>query len=298
MGAAEAIELDAAIADVDWAAVPAGVERWSIAAPSGELAAFAAGAPTAPRILLVAGVTGSKEDFALMLPLLAGAGYRVESYDLAGHYESIEAGPERLTPPRGRYDHELFVEDLLAVIRAGSAPVHLLGYSFGGTVAQLVAATHPELIASLTLLSCPPVAGQTFRATKSVLGPLSKVLDGRVSAGLMLWGIRRNFNRTPAHRYEFVMARMPRLRRSSIDDVIGLMRRTPDVTAELAGASMPKLVAYGVHDLWPAEAHHRFAQQIGAIDIEYDAGHSPCEETPHQLCRDMLLMIEGAQAEE
>ncbi len=296
---AEARRLDRGVEGIDWARIPPGIERWSIAAPSGTLAGIRAGAAGHPRILLVPGVTGSKEDFLLMLPLLAAAGFRVESYDLAGHYESIDAGPERLDPPRRRYDHELFVDDLLAVIDSGDGPVHLLGYSFAGTVAQLAAVRHPERIASLTLLSCPPVAGQTFRATKSALGPLSRVIGGRQGAGLILWGIRRNFNRTPQHRYDFVMARMPRLRRSAIDDVIGLMRRTPDLAGELAGLPQPKLVAYGAHDLWPSQAHERFARDIGARVVRYEeAGHSPCEETPHQLSRDMLRMIRGDQAEE
>lgn len=285
--------LDASIGPVDWATIPDGIDRWSIDAPSGRLAGLAAGSPLAPRIILVPGITGSKEDFVLMIPLLVEAGYRVETFDLAGHYHSIEAGPERLEPPQRRYDHALFVEDLLAVIGSGSAPVHLLGYSFGGTLAQLAAARHPERIASLTLLSCPPVPGQTFRATKSVLGPLSRVIGGRQGAGLMLWGIRRNFNRTPAHRYDFVMHRMPLIRRSCVDDVIRLMRRTPDLSAVLARLHVPKLVAFGGHDLWPAEAHEAFARRIGATAVEYEAGHSPCEETPHQLCRDMVRMIEG-----
>jgi len=298
MTAAEAMQRDRELEGIDWSHIPPDIQRWSIDAPSGRLAGIQAGAPGSLRILLVPGVTGSKEDFLLMLPLLASAGYLVESYDLAGHYDSIDAGPERLDPPRRHYDHDLFVDDLLAVIDHGEGPVHLLGYSFAGTVAQLVAVRHPERIASLTLLSCPPVAGQTFRATKSALGPLSRVVGGRQGAGLMLWGIRQNFNRTPQHRYDFVMARMPRLRRAAIDDVIGLMRRTPDLASELAALRLPKLVAYGAHDLWPAGAHERFARDIGARVVRYDeAGHSPCEETPHQLSRDLLQLIEGTQAE-
>jgi len=297
MSDADARRLDAEIDGVDWARIPPGIARWTIQAPSGPLAGLRAGEEGRPRILLVPGVTGSKEDFVLMLPLLAAAGYEVTTFDLAGHYESIDAGPERLDPPRSRYDHDLFVEDLLAVIRAGEGPVHLLGYSFGGTVAQLATVARPELVASLTLLSCPPVPGQTFRATKSALGPLSRVIGGRQGAGLMLWGIARNFNRTPDHRYAFVMERMPRLRRAAIDDIITLMRRTPDCSAELAALDLPKLVAYGQHDLWPVSAHEAFGARLGARVVRYEAGHSPCEETPHQLCRDMLAMLDSGQAE-
>ena len=55
----------------------------------------------------------------LMMPLFAAAGYRVESFDLAGQYESARAGPWNLDPPRQRYDERLFLDDLLAVLDDG-----------------------------------------------------------------------------------------------------------------------------------------------------------------------------------
>ncbi|HTN58504.1 MAG TPA: alpha/beta hydrolase, partial [Protaetiibacter sp.] len=116
----DAIERDAAIGETDWAAPLPGAVSSVFPAPSGPLALVSLGDPTHPRVVLVPGATGSKEDFVLMLPLLAGAGYFVQTYDLAGNYESAEAGP----PPGGRYDYELFVDDLVAVLAAGT-PAHL-----------------------------------------------------------------------------------------------------------------------------------------------------------------------------
>lgn len=285
--------LDERIEGVVWGQIPEPVRRVVFEAPSGDLAGLTVGEEHAPRIVLVPGVTGSKEDFALMGPLLVGAGYRVDSFDLAGQYESAAAGPERLDPPRARYDHELFVDDLVAVLRAGRAPAHVLGYSFAGTVAQLAAVQRPELFASLTLLSSPPAVGQAFAKTKSVLGPVSRVTDARAGAGLMTWGLRRNLNRVPEHRYEFVMDRLPHTRRQAIVDIVRLMRRTPDVRAAVAALDIPKLVAFGAHDLWPSKLHRRYAAAIGAEAIEYASGHSPCEDSPHQLARDMVRIIEA-----
>ncbi len=54
-------------------------------------------------MLLAPGVSGSKEDFVLVAPVLAAAGYYVQSYDLAGQYESAAAGPSDGT----RYDYAL-----------------------------------------------------------------------------------------------------------------------------------------------------------------------------------------------
>lgn len=284
--AQDAVALDEAIPDIDWTILPAGAERAWIDAPSGRLASIALGEPGHPRVLLVPGVTGSKEDFALMLPLLAAGGYRVESYDMAGQYESAGAGP----PTGERYDHALFVRDLLAVL--GDAPAHVLGYSFAGTVAQLALVERPDLFLSLTLLSAPPQPGQGFRGVKR-LGPVTGLTTGRIGAALMIWGVRRNVTHVPPKRLEFVRHRFSLTRRSSVADIISLMKRAPDVRQALAAARLPKLVAVGEHDLWPLALHAELAESIGARLAVYRTGHSPCETAPHQLVRDMLALYES-----
>ena len=283
---------DDAIPDLDWRVFPEGAEHSMFEAPSGMLARVALGAPSAPRIVLVPGATGSKEDFVLMMPLFAEAGYRVESFDLAGQYESWRAGPWNLRPPRQRYDERLFLDDFLAVLDDGTAPAHVLGYSFAGTLAELALLERPERFASLTLLSAPPEPGQSFRGVKRI-GPISAFTSPRQGAGLMLWGIRNNLNRVPPRRLEFVRDRFALTRRESVDDIIALMMKTPDLRAGLAASTIPKLVAVGEHDLWPRELHERFAREIGAHLSVYPTGHSPCETAPHQLVRDMLRLFEA-----
>jgi pimeloyl-ACP methyl ester carboxylesterase len=285
----ESARLDEALPDMDWTAPPAGAERGWTDAPSGRLATLAMGEPRHPRVLLVPGVTGSKEDFSLMLPLLAAAGFRAESYDMAGQYESHAAGPVR-----GHYDHELFVRDLVHVLESGSAPVHVLGYSFAGTVAQLAFVERPELFASLTLLSCPPEPGQGFRGVKR-LGRFTSLTTGRVGAALMIWGVRRNFTKVPPGRLAFVRHRFGLTRRDSVRDIIRLMKRAPDLRAVLEGAPIPKLVAVGEHDLWPLALHAAFAESIRARLAVYRTGHSPCETAPHQLVRDLLALYESGR---
>ena len=241
------------------------------------------------RVVLFPGVTGSKEDFTLMLPLLAEAGYRVEAYDLAGQYESRDAGPENLDPPRTRYDYPLFIEDLTAVLEDG-ASAHVLGYSFAGLVSQLIVAERPELFATLTLLSTPPATGQVFRGVKRI-GRFSSLAGPRSGASLLLWGIRNNLNRVPPQRIAFVRERFALTRRESVDDIVGLMMRMPDVADAVRAASVPTLVATGAHDLWPTEQYVAYARRIGAQVAVYETGHSPCETAPHQLVRDMLAMF-------
>jgi pimeloyl-ACP methyl ester carboxylesterase len=289
----EAAALDRAVPDFDWRALPEGSDQDLFDAPSGPLARIAFGPLDGQRVLLVPGATGSKEDFVLMLPLLAAAGYRVESFDLAGQYESHRAGPWRLDPPRARYDAALFLDDLLAVLESGAGPVHVLGYSFAGTLAQRALVRRPEMFASLTLLSSPPEPGQAFRGIKRI-GPLAPFTTAHQGAALMLWGIRNNLNRVPPARLRFVRDRFRLTRRDSVDDIIAEMMRTPDLRAEVAASTVPKLVAVGAHDLWPIELHERSARELGARFAVYDTGHSPCETAPHQLVRDLLELFAAA----
>lgn len=288
----EALARDRALPDIDWHVFPEGTEHDLFDAPSGPLARVALGDPGAPRVVLVSGVAGSKEDFILLFPLFAAAGYRVESFDLSGHFGSVDAGPHRLSPPREHYDYPLFVDDLVAILEDGATPAHVLGYSFAGLVAELALVERPDLFASLTLMSAPPATGQVFRGVKHI-GPISDMPPHR-AAGLILWGIRYNLNRTPPGRIAFVRERMAVTPRACIDDVVALMMATPDMTDAVAATSIPKLIAVGEQDLWPAEQHAEYAARIGARVATYPTGHAPCESAPHQLARDMLALFASA----
>lgn len=289
-GADEAKLRDAAVGEIDWAQPAPGSVASVFAAPSGGLAVISLGDPAHPRVVLVPGATGSKEDFVLMLPLLAAAGFYVQSYDLAGNYASADAGP-----PQGEsFDYPLFVDDLVAFLEAG-APAHLLGYSFAGIVAQLVVARRPELVRSLTLLTTPPDPGNSYRHVKRI-GWLSTFLTARQGAGLMIWGIVTNKNRVGPSRLAFVRSRFDLTRRASVDDIVRLMKHAPDCAAAVRLTGVPTLVATSAHDLWPVARYALLAERLGARLAVYDTGHSPCETTPHQLVRDMLALFRQADA--
>lgn len=289
---ARAVALDAALAPIDWSVLPQGAVRDAVDAPSGRLARVTLGPTEGPRVVLVPGMTGSKEDFTLMMPLFAAAGSRVESFDLAGQYESAAAGPENLVPPQRRYTQQLFVDDLLAVLESGPLPAHVLGYSFAGTVAQVAASRNPELFASLTLLSAPPLAGRALRGFK-VLGPLSHVVPPRALGPLFISALRHNVHRAPRERAVFVTARFALTRLSSVADIMALMQRTPELSHELRAAGIPILVATGTGDVWHTAAHRAFAERLGARLFVLPTGHSPCETAPHQLTEAMLELMRG-----
>jgi pimeloyl-ACP methyl ester carboxylesterase len=289
----DAFDLDSKLLDRDWTLLPEGVTASRFLAPSGDLAVIEAGLPGNARVVLVPGVTGSKEDFVLMMPAIAEAGYHVIAYDMAGQYESHAAGPENLEPPVRHYTHELFVADLLAILESAPGAAHVLGYSFAGTVTQLAFAERPELFLSLTMLSAPPQAGQGFRGVKRI-GWFSGLTTGSVGAALMILGLQLNVVKVPPGRASFVRNRLKLTRRSSVADIISLMKRAPDLDALLAASPIPKLVAVGEHDLWPVELHRDFAAGIAATLAVYPTGHSPCETSPNQLVRDLLELYSRA----
>ena len=278
---------------MDWTALPDGAVRGHFDAPSGTLATVSMGTPGNPRVLLVPGATGSKEDFVLMLPELAAAGYFVLSCDIAGQYESATAGPENLVPPRAHYDYDLFANDLIAILDAEEGAAHVVGYSFAAIVAQVAFSRRPEKFRSLTLLSCPPEPGQSFRGVQRI-GRFSGRTSPRIGAALMIWGIRLNVGHVPANRIRFVKYRFRFTRRSSVRDIVGLMQHSPDLSVALVGASLPKFVAVGEHDLWPLVLHRRFAQSLGARIAVYRGGHSPSETSPFQMSRDLIALYGSA----
>jgi pimeloyl-ACP methyl ester carboxylesterase len=105
-----------------------------------------AGRAGASPAVFVHGLGGSSNNWTDLVALLAD---RVDAHapDLPGFGRS---GP----PKDGRYGIDTHADAVVAYVRSIDAgPVHLLGNSLGGAVSVRVAAEHPELVRSLTLVS-------------------------------------------------------------------------------------------------------------------------------------------------
>lgn len=92
---------------------------------------------------------------------LAAAGLRVIMYDLRGHGHSGR-------PAQG-YALDDFIDDLSALLAelGVTGPVHLLGNSFGGTIAYGYTARHPERVAALAAIeAAPPTAAWLARVAR------------------------------------------------------------------------------------------------------------------------------------
>ncbi|MEU7784372.1 MULTISPECIES: alpha/beta fold hydrolase [unclassified Amycolatopsis] len=106
----------------------------------------------APLVVCVHGLlTDSLASYYFTLgPALAARGLDVLMYDLRGH--------GRTTRPASGYRLEEFVDDLVAVLDACGAtrPVHVVGNSFGSSVAFGLAAARPDRVASVIAIEGEP----------------------------------------------------------------------------------------------------------------------------------------------
>jgi pimeloyl-ACP methyl ester carboxylesterase len=97
-------------------------------------------------VVLVHGFTGSKEDFNLIGPLLADAGYRVVTFDNRGQHESAHSKRE------DAYTAVSLAKDVSELSHSlGLDKPQLLGHSFGGLVSQQALVLSTETCSSLTI---------------------------------------------------------------------------------------------------------------------------------------------------
>ena len=271
--------------------LPDGVEPLVLDVPVGPLTALRSVVPDGVErravALLVPGFTGSREDHRVLLPLLAERGVEAWTYSQRGQADS--AAPRGV----GAYRRDDFTGDALDVAAlvsaaAGIEPgeLHLLGHSFGGTVASATAVRDPAPFASLTMLCSGPHGwpGRKDAERDRLLG----------AGGLVdLWtldnpALARRIAEDPATAAELdAEARFLRERSlaTSVDNLLGaidVLADVRDVTPGLAATGLPVLVAHGVDDAaWPQPWQRAMAERLGArYAVIDDAGHLPNLENP------------------
>ena len=126
-----------------------------------------------PTVVFVHGLgTDSLASFYFTLaPAVSAAGIGVIAYDLRGHGRS-----ER---PATGYRLSDFVADLAGLLDAleVAGPVHLVGNSFGGTIAFSYAAQYPERVASIVMIESEPATEMWSCKLASMLGGAADQLN-------------------------------------------------------------------------------------------------------------------------
>jgi len=250
---------------------------------AGPLAALDSGAEAGPTVLLVAGFTGSKEDFAPLLDPVADAGLRVVAIDQRGQFQS--PGPD----DPAQYTVPALAADVLAVGRLlrgqGAGPLHLVGHSFGGIVARGAVLADPGVFDSLVLIGSGPAGLTGPRA--ELLGHLSPLLDAGgvplVHETLRALAADDPRARTvPAPVQAFLDRRFLANSAAGLRGMRDAMLGEPDRVAELAATGVPVLVAHGAaDDAWTPAAQTDMATRLGARhQVVPGAAHSPAIEQP------------------
>ena len=109
-----------------------------------------AGVRGQPLVLLLHGFPQTNHTWRHQLPALAAAGFNAVAPNQRGY--SAGARPQALAD----YHVEFLVSDVLAMADAlGARQFHLVGHDWGGQVAWLTAARHPDRIHTLNVLSRP-----------------------------------------------------------------------------------------------------------------------------------------------
>ncbi len=241
-------------------------------------------------VLLIPGFTGSKEDFAPLLPLLADAGWGAATYDQRGQFETAGA-------PDDDYTLAGFAADAVAVsaeVFGTAERVHLVGHSFGGLVATVAALEHTDVWASLTLMCSGPGALPGERGQAALRAAELLEREGLEAARLAKErdNQQRGIEPSPPEIETFLDRRFMANAPASLAAMARHIGRAPDRTGELAKLALPIAVLRGEHDdAFPHAAQDALAQTLGTdVVVIPDAAHSPAVEQPERT-RDALVRI-------
>jgi pimeloyl-ACP methyl ester carboxylesterase len=227
-------------------------------------------------VLLVHGFTGSKEDFNLIGPLLADAGFRVLTFDNRGQHESAHSKRE------DAYQVQSLARDVIALASSfGFEKPHLLGHSFGGLVSQQAVVDSPESFASLTIFC----SGPHYIPNKPDLVATIEIM--KTMSMQDSWDRFKEETDKALPRYELYKKRWTASDPRSTHTMALHLQNAQPLIEKLTATNLPFHVIYGENDdAWPLDMQDQMAQDLGApLTVIADAGHCPNEDQPEDTAR-------------
>lgn len=274
----------------------------SIDAASGRFAALRADAPAGAAdhatVLLLPGFTGSKEDFLHLLPAIAERGFAAVAIDQRGQFET--AGPE--ADDDGVYSLASWAADAVAVAEALGGPVHLVGHSFGGLVAQTAALLSPGSFRSLSLLGTGPGAlpEDQHADLGTFVAGLPLIGKDAVWTVMRQRAARKRPDTVPGAPdvEEFVRSRFVATTAGSLVAMARLLTSAPDLTDDIAACGVPVQVLHGESDdAWPPAVQRAVAERLAApYAVVPGAGHSPNVDDPATTAKILTAFFSSAES--
>ncbi|UYN99220.1 MAG: alpha/beta fold hydrolase [Devosia sp.] len=210
------------------------------------------GKPDGPAVVLCHGLGAGAAQFGADAAWLSERGYRVLVPDLRGHGASgTPPEPEQLS-----YSLDRLARDQIEMLdHAGMGRVHWAGNSLGGIIGLVLAAHHPERLASLATfgtalsLDLPAWTGRMVTLFDAVPG---RAITARMTA----WSTTRN--RTARPLVEHLLGQYDGRAVAAITDTV----RRYDLTSAATGWAGPGLVLVGGRD---AAVNRALRPQLAAL---------------------------------
>jgi pimeloyl-ACP methyl ester carboxylesterase len=246
-------------------------------------------------------IHGSWTDHSNWNPVVTGLSesFRVLTYDRRGHGRSGRTG----TQGSGEED-ALDVAALLA--RLDLVPAHVVGNSFGGSIALKLAAAQPQVFRSL-IVHEPPLF-DLIMGDPSVLPAIAEGRRRREQVIRMLEnGDRAGAARLFVETLTFGPGAWERMSQQSRDRMIANADTWLDETRDGAGSSVdlealtrfrkPALLTYGGRGMQGSKrVIERLAQAIPGSKVEFDpsAGHAPHVSNPGEFVRKVTAFAKSS----
>ncbi|WP_281451830.1 alpha/beta fold hydrolase [Paenarthrobacter nitroguajacolicus] len=212
-------------------------------------------------------------------------GFAMMAPDLRGHGAADK--------PEDGYSLSDVVEDVVGVLEAlGVKQAHVLGSSSGGYVAQQLAVSHPELVASLTLVGAPLTLHGRPAFAAEVEQLTDPIPENWVRESLAWY---RMLHAVPASyiedRVQDGLAMPASVWRASLR---GFCEAVPPT--ETGDISVPTLMLWGAHDpLVPRQHQETLARRINGAQLQiYEGtGHLVLWECPERVAEDLTSFLGG-----
>lgn len=244
-----------------------GIESFPVTANGLQIAVEAFGDPADPTVLMVMGLGTQMIGWPDGLCSdLASRGYRVVRFDnrdigLSTHLDGQPAPDvvdillRRRTPAYGIGD---MARDTIGVIDAlGSGPVHLVGASMGGFIAQTVALQAPGRLLSLTLIMTSTGSRRVGRPSGAVVRtvlrrrPEASDREAAIAASVATFALIGSPGFPADESYRRQVAGMSYDRGYDVEGQrrqLAAIAAQPDRTAALRKLRLPTLVMHGLED--------------------------------------------------